>query len=54
MWSFSLYGGMLEIVHNKKFLKYTFAAGTYPLQARVMSQDIEIIIRHKLNFPFYW
>lgn len=45
---------MLEISHNKKFLKYTFAAGTYPLQARVMSQDIEIIIRHKLNFPFYW
>ena len=51
MWSFSLYGRMLEIVHNKKFLKYTFAVGTHSLQAMVMSQDIEIIISHKLNFP---
>ena len=42
---------MLEIVHNKKFLKYTFAVGIYSLQATVMSQDIEIIISHKFNFP---
>lgn len=35
--AFSLFGGMLEMLPNNVFLKYTVAVSTYPLQVRLMS-----------------